>query len=239
MFSSVQVARAASRRCLSYSLLRTGGGKGWKNNIPGWDEYNATKPNDKGEFPVRKDSTVWHDDNRGFDPVIGDKIKKAGLDPWYMDGSKNFDIRKEPEYEEEVRKQYEKTNYRHSWSWEHNNPGKDSYWYHKIHWSILGGTAIFVPIFMNYVPDYMGKDETWYKREAIIRIDEALAQGKPLIDPNFCPLDLIKDHVPPAGEWEEEYLSHQVSTYPHCHRDNSQLFMFFHDQDTPPHIVEG
>lgn len=64
------------------------------------------------------------------------------------------------------------------------------------------------------MPWQPGKDETWYVHEAIMRMDYALANGKPLIDPNFCPIEIIKDQVPKVGEWEEEYLAHQPTTYP-------------------------
>merc|ERR1712045_1113124 len=64
---------------------------------------------------------------------------------------------KEPEYEAEVRKQYEKLNYRISYGWEHNNPGKDYFLMNDLWWKVLGIFAIFVPIYMNYMPDCLGK----------------------------------------------------------------------------------
>lgn len=67
------------------------------------------------------------------------------------------------------------------------------------------------------MPGCFGRDETWFIEEAIIRIEERVEKGLPLLDPNFCPLDVIDKHVPPPGEWEEEYLSQQPSTYPVLH----------------------
>ena len=77
---------------------------------------------------------------------------------------RDHEITKEPEYEAEVRKQYEKLNYRISYGWEHNNPGKDYFLMNDLWWKVLGIFAIFVPIYMNYMPDCLGKDETWYRK---------------------------------------------------------------------------
>jgi len=204
-------------RSLSYTLSRTGGGGGWKSRVPGWDKENNIYPDEKtGEIPFDKFNHTFQESGKRWGPVD----RPENLKPWYNDMTRDHEITKEPEYEEEVRKQYEKLNYRISYGWEHNNPGKDYFLMNDLWWKVLGVFAIFVPIYMNYLPDVLGKNETWYKREAIIRIEEALKEGRPIIDPNWCPLDKMKDHVPPAGQWEEEYLSHQVTTYPNCHRDH-------------------
>ena len=75
-------------------------------------------------------------------------------------------------------------------------------------------------MFYFFTPGAFGRDETWFKEEAIIRIEERVREGKPLLDPNLCPLEIMDKHVPPPGAWEEEYLSQQPSTYPTIHKMN-------------------
>merc|ERR1711881_739786 len=140
-----------------------------------------------GQIPYDKQTPIMSESVKGFDPNINpETAAKHGLDPWYNDPSRHHDITKEPEYEAAVRAQYEKLNYRLSYGWEHNNPGKDQYLYDYYYWMVVGVLCVVIPISTAYFPDGgFNKDETWYKREALIRIQERLEANQPLIDPNF------------------------------------------------------
>jgi len=56
-----------------------------------------------------------------------------------------------------------------------------------------------------------GKMKAWTRREAVLRLEERMAKGEPVIDPNFVPANVIESMVPPEGDWEEEWLRAQPS----------------------------
>jgi len=63
-----------------------------------------------------------------------------------------------------------------------------------------------------FMPDYSGYGTQWSRREAILRINEAVRDGKSPIDPDYAPAELIEQMVPPPGDWEKIWLSRQPST---------------------------
>ena len=126
-------------RTLAYSLTRTAGG--WKSKVPGWAKENNIYPDPKtGEIPFDKFGHTFQESGKRWGKVD----RPEELKPWYNDMTRDHEITKEPEYEAEVRKQYEKLNYRISYGWEHNNPGKDYFLMNDLWWKVLGIFAIFV-----------------------------------------------------------------------------------------------
>lgn len=62
--------------------------------------------------------------------------------------------------------------------------------------------------------NYSGDTSEWYVREARKLVEERREREEPLMDVNFAPKELIESMVPPAGDWEREWLSKQSSVFP-------------------------
>jgi len=60
--------------------------------------------------------------------------------------------------------------------------------------------------------DYMGYNTQWARREAILRIHEAVQNGASPIDPDYAPPEIVEQMIPPPGDWEKIWLSRQPST---------------------------
>ena len=56
----------------------------------------------------------------------------------------------------------------------------------------------------------------WKLYEAAKLIEEREARGELPLDCNFAPPELIESMVPPAGDWEEEWLRSQPAVATKC-----------------------
>jgi len=222
-------------RSLSTSLAARGG---WKAKIPGYRTWMDQSPHEQAKpwavpyAPGQHMKVV----TGNYTPNLGDHGRMGAptgaikfdneqsgeqWHPWMTRiGAMSYlnqDVNKE--WRDQAILEYEKWGHKFSHGFDNANPGRDDWMEKKYNWIIMWLTVI-MPLWILWWPQALGQDEMWFKEEAIIRIEERVAKGLPILDPNFCPLDVIDKHVPPPGEWEEEYLSQQPSTYPVVHRHN-------------------
>uniref|UniRef100_A0A6F9DJ17 NADH dehydrogenase [ubiquinone] 1 beta subcomplex subunit 11, mitochondrial n=1 Tax=Phallusia mammillata TaxID=59560 RepID=A0A6F9DJ17_9ASCI len=121
------------------------------------------------------------------------------------------DVVTKTEYEIELEKFEKKDNYVKYYGFDQDDPGFDEQLFKMLAVLFFSIVLGFCPIIMMYSPDFNGQMVPWRKREAIMQIEKRMAEGKLLIDPNYVPEDLIASMVPPAGDWEEDWLKKQAS----------------------------
>jgi len=138
-------------------------------------------------------------------------MKKSNFSLW-NNKNNSTSVAGKSEYEIELEKIVKKEKYERYHGFFQHDPLFDKALMNLWFFAIFS-TTTFVVLMFAYAPDFKSQMREWKKREAIRLIEQRQAAGEFLINPDFCPPDLIANMVPEEGDWEEQWLRDQPALF--------------------------